>query len=140
MIQQIKKIKQNINSFKSKTQSVLEMIKNNKITKAIYWISFIFLWWPVKFSFLFMYYIVIWPFVKIFGSSGSSSSGTSFLDGRRRWWSVQVFERGMWFDRFTSQNEDKNYISTMVTKIHSQNSGKKIRAIYKDTGELIESS
>lgn len=140
MIQQIKKIQQNIYSLKVKINNILETIKNNTITKVLYWISVIFLWWPVKFSFLFMYYILIWPFVKVFGGSGSLSSGSSFLDGGRRWWSIEVFEGGKWWEKFSSQNEDKNYISSMVTKIQSQNGGNKTRAIYKDTGELIESS
>lgn len=144
MIQQIKKIQQNIHSFKVKINNILETIKNNTITKVLYWIFVIFLWWPVKYSFLFMYYILIWPFVKILGGSGSlsssQSSGSSSLEGRLRRWKIEVYIDGMWWEKFSGTNENKQYISSQVMLVKGQNGGNRTRAVYADTGEMIDSA
>ena len=138
----------NFNKIKQTISATYQTISNSMPVKIIYYFFRYFGWFPIKYSVILCYYVIVWPLIKVFGGSGSSSTGgsgssstgTSFLDGERRWWSVQVFRNGMWVNIATSQNQNPNYISKEVSRIKEQNVGIKTRAIYKDTGQVIESA
>lgn len=145
----IKEVKQKIDSFK-------QVAKDSIFTKIAYWFFMICIWWPVKYSFLFLYYLGIWPFIKLFGSVSSSninfsSSSIDFdeLDAKaaasstkssNKKWKIQVYQGSYWEDRATGDDPNPNYISSRVETIKNQNGGKKTRAIYMDSGQVIDIS
>ena len=146
-------IRNKINEIKQKIDSFKQAAKDSIFTKIAYWFFMICVWWPVKYSFLFLYYLGIWPFIKLFGggsssninlSSSSSSSSIDFdeLDAKssNKKWKIQVYQGSYWEDRATGDDPNPNYISSRVETIKKQNGNKKTRAIYMDSGQVIDIS
>ena len=145
-------IRNKINEIKQKIDSFKQAAKDSIFTKIAYWFFMICVWWPVKYSFLFLYYLGIWPFIKLFGGSSSSninlsSSSSSSIDfdeldakSSNKKWKIQVYQGSYWEDRATGDDPNPNYISSRVQTIKKQNGNKKTRAIYMDSGQVIDIS
>ena len=153
-----------INEIKQKIDDFKQVAKDSIFTKIVYWFFMITIWWPMMYSFLFLYYLGIWPFLKILGglteagsdlsfdssspdssSSDSSSSDSSNSRKRNKWtppvrrpWKIQVYNSNYWSDVLNGDTPDHNYISQELQIKKMQNEGKKVRAIYRDTGEVID--
>jgi len=146
-------IRNKINEIKQKIDNLKQAAKDSIFTKIAYWFFMISFWWPVKYSFLFLYYVGIWPFIKLLG--GVSSSDINFSSSSRnpddemtsssttssnKKWKIQVHQGSYWEDRATGDDPNPNYISSRVETIKKQNGGKKTRAIYMDSGQVIDIS
>ena len=143
-----------INEIKQKIDDFKQVAKDSIFTKIVYWFFMITIWWPMKYSLLFLYYLGIWPFLKILGgltegtsdpSFDSSSSDSSNSRKSNKWtppvrrpWKIQVYNSNYWSDVLNGDTPDHNYISQELQIKKMQNEGKKVRAIYRDTGEVID--
>ena len=152
----LKNIKKNIdlvankiNEIKQKIDDLKQVAKDSIFTKTAYWFFMICIWWPVKYSFLFLYYVGIWPFLKIMtfdtGSSDNYNSSSNNLSesskprsSDRRTWKIQFFTGSTWNDCLVGDSTNHNYISQQLQIKKQQNNGKKVRAIYADTNTVID--
>ena len=117
-----------INEIKQKIDDFKQVAKDSIFTKIVYWFFMITIWWPMKYSFLFLYYLGIWPFLKILGgasdlsfdssSPDSSSSDSSNSRKSNKWtppvrrpWKIQVYNSNYWSDVLNGDTPDHNYIS-----------------------------
>lgn len=145
-----------INEIKQKIDDFKQMAKDSIFTKTAYWFFMICIWWPVKYSFLFLYYVGIWPFLKIMSfDTGSSNNYTGSSDdydsssnnlsesskprsSDRRTWKIQFYNGSTWNDCLVGDSTSHNYISQQLQIKKQQNNGKKVRAIYADTNTVID--
>lgn len=146
-------VRNKINEIKQKIDNLKQTVKESTFAKIAYWFFMICFWWPVKYSFLFLYYVGIWPFIKLLG--GVSSSDLNFSSSSKnindkmapsstassyKSWKIQVYQGSYWEDRASGNDPNPNYISHRVETIKKQNGGKKTRAIYRDSGQVIDIS
>ena len=145
-----------INEIKQKIDDFKQAAKDSIFTKTAYWVFMICIWWPIKYSFLFLYYVGIWPFLKIMnidtGSSNDYTGSSNDYDpssnnlsesskprsSDRRTWKIQFFTGSTWNDCLQGDSTNHNYISQQLQIKKQQHNGKKVRAIYADTGTVID--
>jgi len=104
---------------------------------------------PLKYIFKIIYYIFIWPVLRFFSAIGSGDVtlwkpnndikvSENKTVNRHRTWVIQTWEGTGWIDRSFSSNNNPNYISMEIDRIQKMNIGKRVRAIYKDTGQILD--
>lgn len=158
----VSSVKSNIEGWARKLTRVRSRIdqtksaaRNSLVVNIAYWLLVVFVWWPIKFSFLFLYYALVWPVLKILGSSTSMSLPES--PGRntrqtpsqdrpkpsRQRVKIQVFRQQVWEDAsgaITDSDRSGNYIALYMGRIKAQNGGCRVRAIDMDTGSIVDTA
>ena len=150
--EKIDKIKNNINDFK-------ESAKDSIFTKIAYWLFMIFFWWPIKYSFIVMYYLVVWPFLKILGSASSASyddfsydessstndaykqrseDARAKTDAANRKLKVQFWSDTHWVDASHISGANANRIGIELDRVSKQRPGKRVRCIDVETGNVVD--
>lgn len=129
--------------------------QDSLVVKIAYWLLRVFVWWPIKFSVLLLYYVMVWPVLTVLGSS----STMSFPESRggntrttpqkdrpkpsRQRIKIQVFRQQVWQDAsgsITDSDRAGNYISLYMDRIKAQNGGCRVRAIDMDTGSIVDTA
>tara|TARA_B110000908_G_scaffold53164_1_gene64907 strand:+ start:828 stop:1328 length:501 start_codon:yes stop_codon:yes gene_type:complete len=147
-----------INDVKNKINDFKQKASNSIFVKIAYWFFMIFLWWPIKYTMILSkytmilsYYLMIWPFLKILSIESESPNFSSPNTGKNindtqtqkstsalRGWEIQTYESNYWVRRTSGNDASANYISHRVQEIKNQNQGKRTRAIYTDTKQVID--
>ena len=129
--------------------------QDSLVMKIAYWLVRVFVWWPIKFSVLLLYYVMVWPVLTILGSSstmslpesqGGNTRTTAQKDRPKRSRQrvkIQVFRQQVWQDASGSISDSDragNYISLYMDRIKAQNGGCRVRAIDMDTGSIVDTA
>ena len=167
MINKIKLLFKNLTNFFNKTKQTIsatyqtisatyQAISKSMPVKIIYYFFRYFLWLPFKYSMLLCYYTIVWPFLKIlsFASESTESSESSIFSNINTSntvtpnktqesrssttnYEIQTWEGSYWVTR-RSGNSGSTIMSHEVGTVKEQNSGKRTRAISRDTGQVLD--
>jgi hypothetical protein len=157
MVNKIKFLFKNLTNFFNKTKQSIsatyQSISKSMPVKIIYYFFRYFLWLPIKYSMLLCYYTIVWPFLKILSFASESSESSIFSNintsntvtpnktqesrSSTTNYEIQTWEGSYWVTR-RSGNSGSTIMSHEVGTVKEQNSGKRTRAISRDTRQVLD--